>query len=267
MVFPETNYERHTMAEPTEEDTAAAEKAQLDKLEKVTKRGFDLSSRLKNRGLRRGSITLFLDEDLGPKLGWAYDVQNEFKQVIGRERAGVIGNLDAQEEMLRNLGTNSPEFELTDEGEKARKKYEVELAKKRKALQTTIDALIKERDELIEELTKSAIHIEMRAVPPIIQKDTHRRAKITCDLDGKNIPENMEELVALSESAHLMTVMFQSVTDNETGETNTETTYQDAIDLMGYLPPGQMARLDMKMGEIQFTDAISRAIETQEDFS
>jgi hypothetical protein len=39
------------------------------------------------------------------------------------------------------------------------------------------------------------------------------------------------------------------------------------MDLLNELPSGQFARLDQSMGKVQFQDAISREIESQEDFS
>ena len=223
------------MADATENEIEAELKDRV----KTTKRGFDLQARLKGRGLRRGSITLFLDEEKGPELGWAFDRTDPLGNVVGREREGVLGKID---EIEASAGTK---------------------ADKAKAL----EPLQKQRDALIEELTKTAIVIHLRAVPPVIQKDCRRKAKQTLEITTKDIPDALLEEYNLSFSAHLMALMLQSITDNESGETNTEITYEDAVDLMGYLPPGQWQRLDELMGKVQFTDAISLSIEGQEDFS
>jgi len=211
--------------------TPDSQDEEAKKFVKTVKRGFDLSARVRNRGLRRGSITIFLDEELGPKLGWAYDKTDAFGNVVSRVREGVIGELDA-------LPENADRAELEAK-----------------------------REELTKELTKTALVFELRAVPPIIQKSAHRLAKQTLGITEKGIPDEVAEDFNLAQSAHLMTLVVQSVTDNETGEVNTEMDYQEAIDIIDYIPPAQFLRLDMKMGEVQFTDAISQTIEGQEDFS
>jgi hypothetical protein len=213
---------------------------ELKEIAKTTKRGFDLSARLKNRGLRKSTIVLFLDEEKGPELGWAFDNKDIMGNVVSRSREGVIGALDLLS---------------TTEGEPSA------------AIKKDIAELEKKRDALIADLSKTGITVKLRAVPPIIQKDIRRRAKATLEITEKDVPPDIEEEFNLSQSAHLMTLVFQSITDNETGEVNTEVTYADAVDLIGYLPPGQFQRLDNEMGKVQFMDAISTEIETQEDFS
>lgn len=222
-------------------------KEKLEQLVETTKKGFDLTERLKNRGLRRGSIVLFLDDDKGAELGWARDAKNAIGEVTGRERVGVLGLLDAAEEVRSAKGTT------TDKDAKALDKKVAELEKK--------------RDDLVDELTKTAITIQARAVPPVIQKDCRRKAKATLGITDKVIPERQVEEFDKSHTAHLMTVMVQSVRDNLTGEVNEGLSYQDAIDMIDYLSAPQFERLDLLMGELQFTDAISESIESQEDFS
>lgn len=234
----------------------------LENIEADTKKGFDLLERLKNRGLRRATLTLFLDEELGPKLGWAYDVnhptQNYF---IRREREGVVGELDAldekYEEAKAELEASAATKAVTT---KAHDAFEKEWADKREALQAEVT-------ELTAELAKTGLTISMRAVPPVIQKNTRRQAKEKLGITEKGIPEDRTDEFNLSQLAYLMTVMFQSVTDVESGDVNTATSYDDAMALIDFLPPGQFERLNETMGRVQFTDAISRSIEGQEDFS
>lgn len=215
----------------------------------TTKKGFDLQARLKGRGLRKASITLFLDEELGVKLGWTREVKDALGNKLGTERSGVLGEIDlaiTHVDATRVLTPKGPEM---------------------KRAQDQLAALEVERDELVSQITASGIVIHMRAVPPIIQKDCRRRAKDTLGVTAKNVPDDLMEDFGISNTAHLMTVMFQSVTDNESGETSEGISYSDATSLIDYLPTGQMSRLDVLMGEVQFTDAISESIESQEDFS
>lgn len=227
---------------PAPEDLAA--KLEAEKMVKTTKDGFDLSARLRNRGLRKATITLYLDEEKGVELGWAHDTVDTFGNVTGRAREGVVGELEALVESKDGVS-----------------------AVQAKNIDAKIAELEAKRDALIEELNKDALVIRMRAVPPVIQKDCRRKARASIGVKEKNVPDDMIEEYGLAHIAHLMSVMFQSITDTQSGETNAQTTYQDGVELIDYLPPGQFDRLNEKMGEVQYTDAISRTIEGQEDFS
>ena len=218
-------------------------KEQAERIASITKKGFDLKERLKNRGLRKATITLYLDEEKGVEIGWARDKKNELGAVVGREREGIFGEIDALEEKRRKV-------DLKDKG-----------------LDSKIVELEAKRDEMLEELNKSAIVVNIRAVPPVIQRDCHRKTKVTLNLETKNIPDDMKEEFDIASTAHLMAVMIQRVTDNATGGVNEGIDYDEAIAMMEYLSPGQFHRLDSKLGEVQFTDAISESIEGQEDFS
>lgn len=246
-------------------------KAEVQKIAETTKRGFDLRARLKNRGLRKATITLFLEDEKGLELGWAYDKTDSAGLFLGRERQGVIGELDSAEELKVKI---TSDYQAGVEEAKLLSTPVKELKEAKAAFESIMEMtngriaeLEKQREALMEELTQTGIVIKMRAIPPVIQKDCRRRAKLTLDIESKNIPDDM--LVDFNDSytAHLMSLMFQRITDNQTGEVNTETTYEDAVDLMSYLPEGQFKRLDLTMGKVQFTDAISRSIEGQEDFS
>lgn len=257
-------------------DTATAEmppevKEELDKIVTTTKRGFDPGERLRKRGLRRGTITLFLDDEKGAEIGWAHDMTNALGQFVAREREGVVGEIDvAREERAKEVAEYQRQVDnagplglSTKDLMDIKKAHESEL----KMYDGHIAELEAKRDELVAELTKTGLTIKMRAIPPVIEKDCRRLARRTLGINEKNIPEEHRENYNLAFNAHLMTKMFQEVIDNETGAVNTETTYQDAIDLMGWLPPGQYLRLDVMMGKVQFTDHISQEIEAQEDFS
>lgn len=241
-------------------------KEEVAKIRDTTKKGFDLKARLENRGLRKASITLYLDDEKGLELGWAEDTTNGLGAVVGREQVGVIGELDAlaiERDAIITMRTID---------NAARESFKTDAAwQKHLDAPTPLDGKIAEleakRDRLVEELTSTAIVVNMRAVPPVIQKDCARLARATLKITDKGIPDDRADEFTIAQTGHLMSVMFQSVTDNATGEVNLTTSYEDAMALMDFLPPGQFWRLDKMMGQVQFTDAISRNIEGQEDFS
>lgn len=239
---------------------------EIEKLEQVTKRGFNLKERLENRGLRKETVVLYLDEELGPELGWAYPIKNQIGEQIAWERSGVIGEIDETEngKMQAHAAYNMNVAKMSEEdAAEAKKNLDAIVAGFDKQLKT----LYKRKDELIAKLTETGLTVKLRAVPPIIQKDTARRARKTLGIEEKGIPEDRKDVYYIAEQAHLMTVMVQSVTDNSTNISNDEMTYDDAIAMMDFLPPGQWERLNDAIFRVQFTDAISRSIESQEDFS
>lgn len=238
----------------------------LENIDKVTKRGFEPGARLRNRGLRKASIILFLDEELGPELGWAEDTYDALGNVNGHIREGVIGELervtDERDETLTRARVEASQVPEADAAQAEELIKSIE-----EMYREPVAELEAKRDKLIAELTRTGFTLQLRAVPPVIQKDQHRRAKDYLEINEKGVPEDRAEEVSRIEQGFLMSVMIQSITDNESGEVNTETTLQDALDFMDFLPPGQQKRLDAKLGMLQFTDAISRSIEGQEDFS
>lgn len=223
---------------------------EVDRIAETTKKGFDLVARLKNRGLRKATIALYLEDEKGVELGWDRNFTDQFGNITAPDREGVIGKLAVLEIDRQAILT-------------ARKKQTEDPT----GLEEEIAKLTEQRDALTAELAATSIVIKMRAVPPIIQKDTRRKAKLSLDITEKSIPEDKMDEFGVAQTAHLMMVMFQSITDTASGDVNTEVTFDDAIALMDYLPAGQFERLDMMMGQVQFTDSISRSIEGQEDFS
>ena len=116
-------------------------------------------------------------------------------------------------------------------------------------------------------------------VPPIIKKDQRRKAKLYMKKQPKVDPEDDEfetdeerkqarnEQFERIHLAYLLSVVTKQVTDNATGEENYSLSFEDALEHIDWLPEGQLARLDAKVADLLFTDAISRQIELQEDFS
>lgn len=197
------------------------------------KQGFDLETRLRNRGLREGEITLYTDEALGQKLGEARDVVNQWGAFVRRVQTGVLGEIDRLD----------PDQDAT-----------------------RIAELEAERDEIIEELNRTSLTVKLRAVPPIIARDAKRRAKATLNIKGK-IGEDQEEEFNDAFTAHVLSDLIVSIRDNETGAENGKQTYQDCVALHDLLPASEYRRLDAKVAEIQYSDAVSEAITRDPDFS
>ncbi len=82
------------MAETQEPQTTEADKAEAERIVSITKKGFDLKARLEGRGLRRATITLYLDEELGAELGRAEEIKNNLGMVTGLDQVGILGDLD-----------------------------------------------------------------------------------------------------------------------------------------------------------------------------
>ena len=249
-------------------EAEAAEREELERIVKVTKKNFDPRERLKRRGLRRATITLFLDEEIGEKLGRDYPITNSMDMVIGHDRTGVLGKLaELAEKREKLVAAHEAELADRDITQAAKTKLKKDHSNGLKALDSIIAATEERRDELIKQLTDTGITLKLRAVPPVIQKDCRRKAKQTLGITEKGIPEGFKAKFDNAEVAHLLASMVESITDNETGTTNDHFDYDDAVAHMEELPPGQWFRLDQKIGELQFTDGISRVIENQEDFS
>lgn len=251
---------------------------EVEKLARVTKRGFEPRARLQGRGLRKGSIMLFLNDDKGMELGWAHDAVDQFgNYIVGNDgkrvriRHGVEGLLDAALELKEvteatHAAATNAAVVLEDSGEGAEKVPSLDDTLK--PINEKIATLEAERDKLVEEMKSDALLVKLCAVPRVIQKNTHRLAKQTLNIKGK-VPddEDMQSAFKDSKLAHLMTVMVTEITDTSTGATNDGVTYEDAMDIIGYIPDSQFDRLDAAMGRVQFTDSISQSIEGQEDFS
>lgn len=252
----------------TEELTPEA-KAALDKIEHATRKGFNLRDRLQSRGLRKGSIVLYLDEELGPELGWV--IVNEKRDLLGnlietkKIRVGVLGQIDELEDKLAEIESNLAEAKRAAEIDEA---LEVpDMSDLLGAVNKQLEALAHARDDLVAELTRTGLTIHIRAVPKVIEKATLRKAREHLGITEKGVPDDKQDAVSEASQAFLMVDMIQTITDNQTGIVQEGVSYEEAIDLMGNLPAGQWARLDSKLGEIQFVDGISLAIESQEDFS
>lgn len=207
---------------------------EYDSLREEAAGSFDLKARLQGLAGREGQITLYLDEEAGLELGTAHDQKNNFGITIGRVQEGVLGDID-------KLDTEADT-------------YDADLAK-----------LEARRDELIARLRASALVVKLRAVPPVVAKGAKRRAKETLKIKGK-VPE--DQLAEFSDAylAHLLSDTIVSITDAASGGSQGKLTYEDARALQDYLPEQQFTRLDNKLAEVQFKDAVDESITSDSDF-
>lgn len=205
------------------------EQEQYDTLRSEAAEGFDLKARLQNRGLREGQITLYLDEEAGLELGSARDVKNQLQIVVGRVQEGILGELD-------KLGEDDDRTELEAK-----------------------------RDALIKKLEASALIVKLRAVPPVIAKSARRRAKDSLKIKGKIADDQIEDYNDLY-LAYLLSDTIVSITDVASGGVQGKLSYEDAKALKEYLPDQQFGRLDNKLAEIQFKDAVDESVSSDSDF-
>jgi len=163
-----------------------------------------------------------------------------------------------------NVGAEHRETVLAiaalDEAVEAGERTAEEIGAERAALETR-------RADLEARLRADSLVVSLRAVPPVIAKDTHRRAKVSCGITGKDVPAEKYDDYIRSMNAHLLSVTVESVVDTASGEQNDGLTYEDALDLMDYLPSEQFERLAGALNEVQFREKFSETVEAQEDFS
>jgi len=207
---------------------------EYDSLREEATGSFDLTARLQGLAGREGQITLYLDEEAGLELGTAHDETNNFGITVGRKQEGVLGEID-------KLDTESDS-------------YAADLAR-----------LEAKRDEMIAKIQQSALIVKLHSVPPVVAKGAKRRAKETLKIKGK---VSEDQLGDFSDAylAHLLSDTIVSITDVASGGVQSKLTYEGARALKDYLPDQQFTRLDNKLAEIQFKDAIDESIASDSDF-
>jgi hypothetical protein len=202
----------------TNEETATAAKST-----------FDLKARLQGRGLRSGSITLYLDEVTGEK----------------------HLNLENQIEALK-LVVAAPDNNLSDA-------QTAELNKEIKRIQKEYDALGKT-------LALHSLELTLRAVPDIVVEAARRHARKAVGVKG-NIPEDKLIDFTKAYANDLFSNIVTEIRDVETDSVNPTVSVEDIADLRAFIPEGQWERLDAKIGDLQFRNVISEAVTASADFS
>lgn len=128
-----------------------------------------------------------------------------------------------------------------------------------------IEALEAELKEVAREVYSTGLTFWLRAVPEIIVKDVRRKTKKNLKIKGP-IPAERTEEYAEAFTATLLTKAVVKYKDHESGEVIPQLTFQEARDLDDYLPREEFKKLDNKLSELQYRNAISDAVTEDADF-
>jgi hypothetical protein len=200
------------------------------------KTSFDMRARLNGSARRRASIKIFTNEVAGEELGYAKDfpLENNLGMVVSteRRRLGILGLID---------GDNGSDDEYS----------------------AHIDAEAKRLRDLLDE---SAITFNIAAVPPLVIEGVRRKSRKSLGIKGSVVPDDDVENYNKIYLANLFTSVIESFTDHATGETYDSLDYDSAGSLKELLSESEYARLDAKVVEVQFKNAIDESVTAQADF-
>lgn len=236
----------------SEETADKALEEEIEQIATEAKGDYDLAARLRGRSMRTKTVTLFTDEPTAEK-------HQELESKIKLLRASVENM-----EIIREAAVS------------------IELPQVAKAIQKIIDDALKnddgynaekvaeleaERDELAEELKKTAFVFNLRAVPPIIAKDARRQAKKKLGITGKNVPEAEDEFFEEYVAAYTLAAVVEQYTDKVDGSVHKSLSADDARYLNDLLPDGEYKKLLTALGEVQFKNVISDTVVDSANFS
>jgi hypothetical protein len=209
---------------------------EVDKTIAEAKSSFDMRARLNGSARRKASIKIFTDEVAGEELGYAKDVVefNALGLTTGtkRERLGVLGLIDGDD------GSDD--------------KYSLHLDSEEKRLCKLLD--------------ESAITYNIAAVPPLVIDGVRRTSRKELGIKGSIVPDDDVENYNKVYLANLFMAVIPSFIDHATGETYTGLGRDGAASIKELLPASEYARLDAKIIEVQFKDAIDESVTAQADF-
>lgn len=201
--------------------------AEIEAVATQAKAKFNLSDRVKNRNLREATVTVYLDEVTGAALGGAEDKKTILGVVTGRERWGVLGEIDA-------AIAEDPEADVS-------------------VLRNQAIALTKT-------LQESALTLHLRAVPEVAVKSARRHAKKAAGTGADNASEYNEVLYN-----HLIAACVRKVVDSDGAESD-GFDLESAAELQDYLPSAEHNKILAKVNEIQFKQAVSDSVTGSADF-
>jgi hypothetical protein len=201
--------------------------------------------------LRERKVTVYRNQKAAEELGGFEDKQT-LLGTTQRERWGLLGKLDER---------RTAKIELEKDNEDGRFDASIQI------LADEIDALIEEIAPVAEALKASALTLELRAVPPVILKDTRRRARKELGIKGKNIPEDRMEEYEDLQQAELLSDMLVSVVDGRGRKPSRQPDVAWALKLRQRLHESEYGRIDRLVGEIQYRGAVANSIAESGDFS
>jgi len=204
----------------------------LNEVVETARKTFDLSERLKGRGMRKGTQKVYTDEVLGNKLGWAKDLKNDLGMTVDHEWVGVLGSI------ARAISADKD---------------------------ADVSTLREEAIDLQVELEQSALTIHLQAVPPIIAKTARRKARKIAGISGKNLTDEQTEDLTDAYMAQMFANTIVKIVEFDESETGAINVGQ-AGELKDFLPPSEYEKLSVKLNEVQYRQAVGDQATADTDF-
>jgi len=204
----------------------------IEELATSARKTFDFSEAIQGVTSREGTQKVYRDSKTAQAIGHAIDLKNNLDMVVGREQKGLLGKIDAA---------------LAEDAE------------------ADVSALRDELGELMLALELSALTFHIRAVPPMIEKVQKSKARKEFAVKGGNVPEDQLPAFGDKYTALMFAACVVKVVNADGAETG-QLTVAQAEDLVSYLHPSEFAKLDAKLREVQYEQAISNQAVLDADF-
>ena len=235
--------------------------AEFEEIQEEARSGFSLRDRLAGTSGLRETVTIYTDAAAGKELGHASDEDFGNGLKTGRRvRAGLVGELDALQEEGEALAKqidayNEADIEVPDEDAARAAEISAEMKRVRAAIAS-----------VTKRLKASSMEFTLHTLPKAIIKDVKRKSRESLGLKAKGIPEARMEEYETEYTAQMLVASTESWVDNQSGESYTKLTVEQARDLEGYLPVGQFDHLDRAMVELSIKAAIGNVATDSADF-
>lgn len=205
---------------------------------------FDLSARLRGRSLRTDSVVVYTDEvtaeriqTLETALQQLSDMPTSLKTIANAARGFGI---EAAADALDKISAEG----IRDIGEYTR--------------------IEEEKAELVEKLKDSALKVELQALPQIIVRDIRRQAKKKLGIKGNVSEDRLDEFSEVV-AVLALTKAITSLRDADGGVVD-DLSYEQAKDIVDYLPISESNKIDAAMYDLGYSDVISGVITDTPDF-
>ncbi|QIK61798.1 hypothetical protein G7068_16155 [Leucobacter viscericola] len=202
------------------------------------RKDFDLLDRLVNRPKRDPQIvTLYMNEELGTKLGYVREEKNALGVPMGYSKSGLVGELHDEE---------SKDEESRD-GERI------------KALQEKIR-------ETAAEIKRDSLTVTLQWIPPIAEELLQKESLEAVGLKSLPVPDNKLEEYQKEWFARALVSTLVSIMDNSTGARKDKLRLEEAASLRNYAPKEQQRQLDRALNALLNRAAISEEALDSADF-
>lgn len=205
---------------------------------------FDLSARLRGRSLRTDSVVVYTDEvtaeriqTLETALQQLSDMPTSLKTIANAARGFGI---EAAADALDKISAEG----IRDIGEYTR--------------------IEEEKAELVGKLKDSALKVELQALPQIIVRDIRRQAKKKLGIKGNVSEDRLDEFSEVV-AVLALTKAITSLRDSDGGVVD-DLSYEQAKDIVDYLPISESNKIDAAMYDLGYSDVISGVITDTPDF-